>query len=71
MVWLWYLLQKNNKRTFMVPPWNLYKSAPSFAGALRCLRRELWTEGIKYMFGISAAHEKNYAFLIEALAAAA
>ena len=55
----------------MVPPWNLYKSAPSFADALRCLRRELWPEGIKYMFGISAAHEKNYAFLIEALAAAA
>lgn len=71
MVWLWYLLQKNNKRTFMVPPWNPYKSAPSFADALRCLRRELWTERIKYMFGISAAHDKKYAFLIEALAAAA
>ena len=71
MVWLWYLLQKNNKRTFMVPPWNPYKSAPSFADALRCLRRELWTERIKAMFEISAVHDKNYEFLIEALAAAA
>jgi len=71
MVWLWYLLQKSNKRTFMVPPWNPYKSTPSFADALRCLRRELWTERIKHMFGISAVHDKNYEFLIEALAAAA
>ena len=55
----------------MVPPWYPYKSAPRFSDDLRCLRRELWTERIKYMFGISAAHEKNYAFLIEALAAAA
>jgi hypothetical protein len=71
MVWLWYLLQKNNKRTFMVPPWNPLKVTPSFADALRCLRRELWTERIKHMFGISAVHDKNYEFLIEALAAAA
>ena len=71
MVWLWYLLQKSNKRTFMVPPWNPYKSTPSFADALRCLRRELWTERIKHMFGISAVHDENYEFLIEALAAAA
>ena len=71
MVWLWYLLQKSNKRTFMVPPWNPLKVTPSFADALRCLRRELWTERIKAMFGISAVHDKNYEFLIEALAAAA
>ena len=71
MVWLWYLLQKNNKRTFMVPLWNPLKVTPSFADALRGLRRELWTERIKAMFGISAVHDKNYEFLIEALAAAA
>ena len=54
MVWLWYLLQKSPKRTFMVTPWNPTKATPSFADALRCLRREIWTARIKYMFGNSA-----------------
>jgi hypothetical protein len=71
MVWLWYLLQKSNKRTFMVTPWNPTKGTPSFADALRCLRRELWTERIKAMFGISAVHDKKFKFLLEALAPAA
>ena len=71
MVWLWYLLQKSNTRTFMVAPWNPTKATPSFADALRCLRRELWTERIKVMFGMSAVHDKKFAFLLEALAPAA
>ena len=71
MVWLWYLLQKSNKRTFMVTPWNPTKGTPSFADALRCLRRELWTERIKAMFGVSAVHDKKFEFLLEALAPAA
>ena len=71
MVWLWYLLQKSNKRTFMVTPWNPTKATPSFADAMRCLRRELWTERIKHMFGISAVHDKKFKFLLEALAPAA
>ena len=71
MVWLWYLMQKADKRYFIVQPWNPYKSTPSFTDALSCLRRELWTERIKCMFGVSAVHDKNYEFLIEALAAAA
>ena len=71
MVWLWYLLQKNNQRYFMVQPWNPLKCRPSFADAISCLRRELWRERIKYMFGVSAVHDKKFKFLLEALAPAA
>jgi hypothetical protein len=71
MVWLWYLLQKNNKRCFVVQPWNPLKSAPSFADAIACLRRDLWRERIKWMFGVSAVHDKKFEFLLEALAPAA
>jgi len=45
--------------------------APSFLDALSCLRRELWRERIKCMFGISAVHDKKFEFLLEALAPAA
>ncbi len=71
MVWLWYLLQKSNQRTFIVPPWNPLKFMPSFADAIACLRRELWRERIKRMFGVSAVHDKKFEFLLEALAPAA
>ncbi len=71
MVWLWYLLQKSNKRYFIVHPWNPLKATPSFADAIACLRRELWAERIKRMFGVSAVHDKKFEFLLEALAPAA
>jgi len=71
MVWLWYLKQKSNRRCFIVQPWYPRKSTPSFADALSCLRRELWRERIKYMFGISAVHDKKFEFVLEALAPAA
>ena len=71
MVWLWYLSQKASKRYFIVHPWNPLKSMPSFADAIACLRRELWRERIKCMFGISAVHDKKFEFLLEALAPAA
>jgi hypothetical protein len=71
MVWLWYLMQKANKRYFIVHPWNPLKSTPSFADAIACLRRELWAERIKRMFGVSAVHDKKFQFLLEALAPAA
>ena len=71
MVWLWYLRQKSRARTFRVQPWYRQKATPSFADALCCLRRELWTERIKYMFGNSAVHDKKFEFLMEALASAA
>ena len=65
------LMQKNNKRYFIVHPWNPLKSTPSFADALTCLRRELWRDRIKCMFGVWAVHDKNFEFLIETLAKAA
>ena len=71
MVWLWYLKQKAGQKYFVVQPWYRQKSAPSFADALSCLRRELWRERIKYMFGISAVHDKKFEFVLEALAPAA
>ncbi len=71
MVWLWYLRQKSRIRTFWVQPWYRRKATPSFADALCCLRRELWTERIKYMFGNSAFHDKKFEFLMEALTSAA
>jgi hypothetical protein len=71
MVWLWYLKQKAGQRYFIVQPWYLQKSTPSFTDALICLRRELWRERIKCMFGISAVHDKKFQFVLEALAPAA
>ena len=71
MVWLWYLKQKSSQRYFMVRPWNPLKCRPSFADAIACLRRELWRERIKGMFGNSAVHDKKFEFLLEALAPAA
>jgi hypothetical protein len=71
MVWLWYLKQKNHPRCFIVQPWNPLKSTPSFADAIACLRRELWRERIKGMFGANAVHDKKFKFLLEALAPAA
>jgi hypothetical protein len=38
---------------------------------MACLRRQLWRERIKYMFGNSAVHDKKFEFLLEALAPAA
>jgi hypothetical protein len=57
--------------TRIVQPWYRQKLAPSFADALSCLRRELWRERIKYMFGISAVHDKKFEFLLDALAPSA
>jgi len=70
-VWLWYIKQKPRLRYFMVQPWYVCKTAPSFADALSCLRRQLWTERIKFMFDKSAVHDKKFEFLLEALASAA
>ena len=70
-VWLWYVSQKVSRRYFMAQPWNPLKATPSFADALSCLRRELWRERIKTMFGKSAVHDKKFEFLLEALAPAA
>jgi hypothetical protein len=71
VVWLWYLQQKSTDRYFIVQPWYGQKVVPSFADAIACLRRQLWRERIKYMFGNSAVHDKKFEFLLEALAPAA
>ena len=71
VVWLWYLNQKPTHRYFIVQPWYEQKATPSFADAIGCLRRCLWRERIKYMFGNSAVHDKKFQFLLEALAPAA
>ena len=71
VVWLWYLQQKSTDRYFIVQPWYGQKAVPSFADAIACLRRQLWRERIKYMFGNSAVHDKKFEFLLEALAPAA
>jgi hypothetical protein len=71
VVWLWYLCQKYGRGSFIVRPWYSRKTHPSFADAIACIRRELWKERINYMFGKSAVHDKNFAFLLEALAPAA
>ena len=71
MVWLWYLQQKPKHRYFLIQPWYSQKATPSFADALSCLRRQLWTVRIKHMFGNSAVHDKKIEFLVEALASAA
>jgi len=71
MVWLWYLNQKSGHRSYLVQPWYRHKGTPSFADALSGLRRELWRERIKAMFGNSSVHDNKFDFLIEALANAA
>lgn len=71
VVWLWYLGQKSENRYFIVQPWYVQKATPSFADAVACLRRRLWRERIKWMFGNSAVHDKKFEFLLEALAPAA
>ncbi len=71
MIWLWYLKQKPGDRIFMVPPWNVTKTTPSFADAMAALRRSLWEDRIKCMFGNHAVHDKKFEYLLEALAPAA
>ena len=71
LVWLWFLLQKKNKRKLPKIPWYPHKQHPSFQDALACLRAVLWKERINALFGKTFGHDKVFEFLIEALAAAA
>jgi len=71
LVWLNYLKQKKDQQTFWLWPWYTSKATPSFADALTSLRRALWTEKIKAMFGNRVVHDINYEFLIESLSSAA
>ncbi|MFQ6036877.1 MAG: transposase [Sedimentisphaerales bacterium] len=71
VVWLWYVQQRSRRRYFFVRPWYPGKTVASFADALSCLRRVLWRDRIKFMFGKRFVHNKKFEFLIEALALAA
>ena len=71
LVWLWFLLQKKNNRKLPKIPWYPHKPYPSFQDALACLRRVLWKERIKVLFGETSVHDKVFEFLLEALASAA
>lgn len=71
VVWLWFLQQPAQTRKVTGPPWYPNKFRPSFADALAALRRHLWGQRIKALFGKSFGHHKNLAVLIEALSRAA
>ena len=71
LVWLWFLLQKEKHHRLPRIPWYLHKPHPSFQDALACLRRVLWKERIKVLFGKTSVHDKVFEFLLEALASAA
>lgn len=71
VIWLWFLRQKKTQKLMVSLPWYRSKTHPSFQDALACLRRVLWRQRIKFMFGKTFVHDKNFEFLIEALSAAA
>ena len=71
LVWLWFLLQKEKHHRRPSIPWYLHKPHPRFQDALACLRRVLWKERIKVLFGKTCVHDKVFEFLLEALASAA
>ena len=71
VVWLWYLQQPGRIHQVTGPAWYPGKKHPSFQDAWAALRRHLWSQRIKTMFGKSLGHHKNLAVLIEALSRAA
>jgi hypothetical protein len=71
VVWLWYLQQPGRIHRVAGLPWYPGKTHPSFQDAWAALRRHLWSQRIKTMFGKSLGHHKNLAVLIEALSKAA
>jgi hypothetical protein len=71
VVWLWYLRQPARTHRVTGPVWYPGKIHPSFSDAWAALRRHLWSQRIKAMFGPSFEHNKNLGVLIEALSKAA
>ena len=71
IVWAWYLEHCYRKKILPRRPWYWFKVHPSFQDAMAYLRRALWQERIKRMFGKRAAHSEITDFLINALASAA
>jgi len=54
-----------------IQTWYPGKASLSFTDALSCLRRMLWRDRIKFIFGNNAVHDKDSESLIEALASTA
>jgi hypothetical protein len=71
VVWLWFLQQPARMHKVTGLPWYPGKTRPSFQDALAALRRHLWGQRIKAIFGKSSGHNKNLAVLVEALSRAA
>jgi hypothetical protein len=71
VVWLWYLHQPARIHRVTGPAWYPGKTHPSFQDAWAALRRHLWSQRIKAMFGKSLGHTQNLMVLIEALSRAA
>jgi len=71
MVWLWFLQQPAQVHQVIGPTGYPGKTRPSFQDAWAALRRHLWRQRIKTMFGQSFGHTQNLAVLIEALSTAA
>jgi hypothetical protein len=71
LVWLWFLRQPRKAHKVARPAWYPGKMHPSFQDAWAALRRHLWRQRIKTMFGQSPGHTQNLAVLIDALSRAA
>jgi hypothetical protein len=71
LVWLWFLQQPPQAHQVAGPAWYPGKTHPSFQDAWAALRRHLWSQRIKAMFGPSPGPTQNLAVLIEALSRAA
>jgi hypothetical protein len=71
VVWLWFLQQPRRAHKVLGPAWYPGKTHPSFQDAWAALRRHLWSQRIKTMFGPLPGHTQNLAVLIDALSRAA
>jgi hypothetical protein len=71
VVWLWFLQQPAKIHKVTGAAWYPNKTRPSFQDALAALRRHLWGQRIKALFGKSLGHHKKLALVIEALSRAA
>lgn len=71
VVWLWFLQQPDKIHKVTGAAWYPGKTRPSFQDAVAALRRHLWGQRIKALFGKSFGHQRKLAALIEALSRAA
>jgi hypothetical protein len=71
LAWLWFLQQPRPAHKVTGPAWYPGKTRPSFQDAWAALRRHLWSQRIKTMFGPLPGHTQNLAVLIDALSRAA